>query len=158
MKAQITIEFVSYSVIFLLAMGTMLAIVVLLGNDQVQLQKENTLKAFAKQIAVSLNFAISMGDNFEYSVKVGETLNGQSYKVYFVSSSLPPGKSAVVVELDDGSVYPVIIPSTVFSAGGNAYTYSKGVYIDSTDIKLNSLNGRIKFIVSSGNNVEVSLE
>ena len=171
-KAQVTIEFLTYSIIFLIAMGVMLAIIVLLGNDQIQLQKYNVVKGLTKEIASSLVFTLSMAENFEYKINIDRNINGQPYLIYLKkSSSASPlrGKGVVVVQVgdvvDDSNAlsYSVVIPAADFVAGRNVDLYSSptytGVYINTSKIDGTSIKGVIVFTSSTlPGKIEVSLE
>ncbi len=157
-KAQVSIEFLTYSIIFLIAMGSMLAIIVLLGNDQVRLQKFNVVKGMTNEIASSVLFAYSMGSNFEYKLKIDKKLNGENYVIKLIKHA---DTGSIIVEQGD-LTYSVVTPPIVYNEGSNVGPIKEqltGMKIGVEIHPESATDGYLVFRVSTTpGNIEVSLE
>ena len=156
LKAQVSIEFLTYSILFLIAMGSMLSIIVLFGGDQLNLQRSNVIKGMAKELASSVLFAYSMSPNFQYKLKIDKELNGRPYKIYFIRN---PSLSAGSIMVEQGDyAYSITTPPITYqisSPGPGIKTISNGLEI-SPDL---STDGFIVFESSpTPGNLKVSLE
>ena len=155
MKAQVTIEFLSYSIIFLIVMGGLLGIIVLLGNDQISVQKANTIKGLANEIVSAVVFTLSMGKDFTYTMYIDKTVNGAYYNIYFRENS-------VDIEVIDQSnildYFSTSIPLVVFEPGLNAYPIDDGVKISTAEIDSNNLEGKITLVGKNYGVIEVNFE
>ncbi len=115
MKAQIAVEFLSYSIIFLIAMGVMLSVVSILGLDLIGLQKSNALKQETQRIANALALAKGGGENFIYRVDLNKRIAGYPYKIVFlpesISISLLKEENLNSEEIE---IYSVAVPLTSY--------------------------------------------
>lgn len=128
MRAQVAMEFLTYSVIFLIATTIVISGIVLFGSDTLAVSQARLSNEMVSRVASSVGLVQSIGEGFEYTVRLDQTVNGKKYLIIFRENSVLLTLGGNV----EDPTYSISIPSTTFKAQGNAVQSSEfgGIVVD----------------------------
>ena len=87
LKAQVALEFLLFSSIFLVAFLAVLLLINLYGSQESEGTSFLISNELASRLASEISFAYSMGEGFSYRISLPKKLAGKDYTVYIANGT-----------------------------------------------------------------------
>ncbi len=135
-KAQLSLEFGTYSILFFIVLGIVLALVFSIGGRQVEISKGEALEVKLRSFASTITLVNSLREsgNFEYTLILERTVLGYPYRI-----EVTPTAVTLMLEDSEQTTLRTVIPRVVLlDRNGNQLS----------SIEISSQQGQVTFIAN----------